>query len=277
MTILLTPFMSCSAKIPIYSVFAAAFFPGKGGLVMFSLYLLGILVSILAAKVMDQEQLSRLLAKRHSLIGWALVILGLYGLWQAMANYFSNFLSDLFGIDFYRLVNYQLPKLVTFLLVIALGIWFIRGPKHSADDEFTGFTPPSNATSDAKASSAEGPAPSGAAPDGSPENRTVSDAVFRMVPELRGRPLMRRSRRERPSKRRSVLALSKAASARECAKQGGTAAFFTFVLDAFASGAFFVAQFTDKGAFLLCPWHSQAYRRRSRPRYRTPASPAPPP
>jgi len=52
MTILLTPFMSCSAKIPIYSVFAAAFFPGKGGLVMFSLYLLGILVSILAAKVM---------------------------------------------------------------------------------------------------------------------------------------------------------------------------------------------------------------------------------
>jgi len=130
---------------------------------------------------MDQEQLSRLLAKRHSLIGWALVILGLYGLWQAMANYFSNFLSDLFGIDFYRLVNYQLPKLVTFLLVIALGIWFIRGPKHSADDEFTGFTPPSNATSDAKASSAEGPAPSGAAPDGSPENRTVSDAVFRMT------------------------------------------------------------------------------------------------
>jgi len=54
MTILLTPFMSCSAKIPIYSVFAAAFFPGKGGLVMFSLYLLGILVSILAAKVMGR-------------------------------------------------------------------------------------------------------------------------------------------------------------------------------------------------------------------------------
>ena len=52
MTILLTPFMSCSAKIPIYSVFAAAFFPGKGGFVMFSLYLLGILVGIFAAKIM---------------------------------------------------------------------------------------------------------------------------------------------------------------------------------------------------------------------------------
>jgi len=130
---------------------------------------------------MDQEQLSRLLAKRHSLIGWALVILGLYGLWQAVADYFSDFLSDLFGTDFYGLVNYQLPKLVTFLLVIALGIWFMRGPKYPADDEFTGFTPPSSAASDVKVSSAKGPAPSGAAPDGSPEYRTVSEAVIRMT------------------------------------------------------------------------------------------------
>ncbi|WP_294853748.1 ferrous iron transport protein B [uncultured Oscillibacter sp.] len=52
MTILLTPFMSCSAKIPIYGVFTAAFFPGKGGLVMSSLYLMGILAGILAAKLL---------------------------------------------------------------------------------------------------------------------------------------------------------------------------------------------------------------------------------
>jgi ferrous iron transport protein B len=52
MTILLTPFMSCSAKIPIYGVFTAAFFPGKGGLVITSLYLMGILAGILAAKLM---------------------------------------------------------------------------------------------------------------------------------------------------------------------------------------------------------------------------------
>ncbi|WP_312280476.1 ferrous iron transport protein B, partial [Oscillibacter sp.] len=52
MTILLTPFMSCSAKIPIYGVFTAAFFPGKGGLVMASLYLMGILAGILAAKLL---------------------------------------------------------------------------------------------------------------------------------------------------------------------------------------------------------------------------------
>ncbi|MDD3347088.1 ferrous iron transport protein B [Oscillibacter sp.] len=52
MTILLTPFMSCSAKIPIYAVFSAAFFPKYAGLVMLSLYLLGILVGIVAAKIL---------------------------------------------------------------------------------------------------------------------------------------------------------------------------------------------------------------------------------
>jgi ferrous iron transport protein B len=53
MTILLTPFMSCSAKIPIYAVFASAFFPGYSGLVMFALYFGGIVVGILAAKVLS--------------------------------------------------------------------------------------------------------------------------------------------------------------------------------------------------------------------------------
>lgn len=46
MTILLTPFMSCTAKLPIYSFFVSVFFPGKGGLIMSGLYLLGILVGI---------------------------------------------------------------------------------------------------------------------------------------------------------------------------------------------------------------------------------------
>ena len=49
MTILLTPFMSCSAKLPIYSFFVSEFFPGKGGLIMSALYVLGILLGILAA------------------------------------------------------------------------------------------------------------------------------------------------------------------------------------------------------------------------------------
>ena len=49
LTILLTPFMSCSAKLPIYSLFAAAFFPEHAALVMVSLYFLGIVVGILMA------------------------------------------------------------------------------------------------------------------------------------------------------------------------------------------------------------------------------------
>ena len=48
-TILLTPFMSCSAKIPIYGFFTSYFFPGHGGLVLICLYLLGILVGIVTA------------------------------------------------------------------------------------------------------------------------------------------------------------------------------------------------------------------------------------
>lgn len=51
MTILLTPFMSCSAKLPIYAFFVSTFFPGKGGFIMSGLYLLGIIIGVLVAHV----------------------------------------------------------------------------------------------------------------------------------------------------------------------------------------------------------------------------------
>ena len=53
MTVLLTPFMSCSAKMPIYAFFAAAFFPGKSALVMTILYFTGVLVGIGFAWILD--------------------------------------------------------------------------------------------------------------------------------------------------------------------------------------------------------------------------------
>ena len=53
MTIMLTPYMSCSAKIPIYAVFAAAFFPGNEAVVMILLYTAGIVVGILSALVLN--------------------------------------------------------------------------------------------------------------------------------------------------------------------------------------------------------------------------------
>ena len=49
MTILLTPFMSCTAKLPIYAFFVNAFYPGKGGLIIVALYVFGIAAGILAA------------------------------------------------------------------------------------------------------------------------------------------------------------------------------------------------------------------------------------
>ena len=49
MTILLTPFMSCTAKLPIYAFFVNAFFPARGGLIMSGLYVLGIVCGILIA------------------------------------------------------------------------------------------------------------------------------------------------------------------------------------------------------------------------------------
>ena len=51
LTVLLTPFMSCSAKIPIYAFLSAAFFPGHGGLVLICLYALGILTGIIIALI----------------------------------------------------------------------------------------------------------------------------------------------------------------------------------------------------------------------------------
>lgn len=49
MTVVLLPFMSCTAKLPIYAFFTAAFFPGKGGLIMVGLYFIGIIIAILTA------------------------------------------------------------------------------------------------------------------------------------------------------------------------------------------------------------------------------------
>ena len=54
MTILLTPFMSCTAKLPIYAFFTAAFFPRHGALVMIGLYLFGIIMGILMALIMKR-------------------------------------------------------------------------------------------------------------------------------------------------------------------------------------------------------------------------------
>ena len=54
MTIFMAPFMSCGARLPVYALFAAAFFPRRAGLVVFSLYLIGIVLAILTGLLLKQ-------------------------------------------------------------------------------------------------------------------------------------------------------------------------------------------------------------------------------
>ncbi|WP_312942245.1 hypothetical protein [Oscillibacter sp.] len=134
----------------------------------------------------DQAQFSRLLAKRHSLVGWLLVLAGLYGMWGMMARPFFDFWSDVFGINLNWLF-YHMPQLVLFLLIIALGIWFIRGPKpRPEDDGFTGFNPPSGTAE--KSAAQKSTVSSDEAEARAPEYRTVSDEVSRIIREEKAAP-----------------------------------------------------------------------------------------
>ncbi|MGD8932421.1 MAG: nucleoside recognition domain-containing protein, partial [Chromatiales bacterium] len=58
LTILMNPFMSCGARLPVYALFAAAFFPSNGQNLVFSLYVIGILVAILTGMIMKRTLLS---------------------------------------------------------------------------------------------------------------------------------------------------------------------------------------------------------------------------
>lgn len=94
---------------------------------------------------MDSRRLEELLNKRHSLIGWVLVAAGLLVLWQNLTHTLYNVLVTLFGSDdawwLYDLMR-SAPRMVVTLLIIALGIWFIRGPKKKPEASIPDFTPP---------------------------------------------------------------------------------------------------------------------------------------
>nr|WP_325298016.1 hypothetical protein [uncultured Dysosmobacter sp.] len=93
---------------------------------------------------LDAEKLDALLKKRHSLIGWGLVVLGIYLLWQRVADWLDDLFAYLFGYDwgFYYSFRYDIPRLAVTILIIALGVWFIRGPKKAKGEDIPAFTPP---------------------------------------------------------------------------------------------------------------------------------------
>lgn len=87
---------------------------------------------------LDSKRLTELLGKRHSVIGWALVLLGGYALWQeVMGRIFRNISSEL-----YYFMRWEVPRIAVTVFVILLGIWFIRGPRKQEPDEEAAFVPP---------------------------------------------------------------------------------------------------------------------------------------
>ena len=79
---------------------------------------------------MDSQRMAELLRRRHSVIGWGLVMIGIYLLYQMLLNQLWWMMGDWFLGDWlYSLLRYDVPRLVMTILVILLGLWFIRGPK----------------------------------------------------------------------------------------------------------------------------------------------------
>ena len=109
MTILLTPFMSCSAKLPIYSLFAAAFFPEHAALVMVSLYFLGIAVGILMA----------ILLKSSVFKGEAVPFV------MELPNYRLPGLKNVVQLLWEKARDF-LPRAFTVIFVATIIIWFLQ-------------------------------------------------------------------------------------------------------------------------------------------------------
>ena len=95
---------------------------------------------------MDSKRLGALLHKLHSLIGWVLVAVGVYMLYDMLMGQLSGLFFGWFGEWLYSFLRYGLPRVVITVLVILLGLWFIRGPKAKAPiEDIPPFTPPTPA------------------------------------------------------------------------------------------------------------------------------------
>ena len=95
---------------------------------------------------MDSRRMNDLLRKRHSLVGWGLVILGVWVFYSTVADWVVDFVGQFFGrldswwID--RILTSDIPRLAVTVGIIALGVWFIRRPKKEKSEDIPAFTPP---------------------------------------------------------------------------------------------------------------------------------------
>jgi len=108
MTIFLTPFMSCSAKIPIYAVFSIAFFPGHSALVMIILYFFGMLIGIIAALVLNMT-----LFKGNPI-----------PFVMELPNYRMPSLKSVFMLVWYKAKDF-LQRAFTVIFLATIIIWFL--------------------------------------------------------------------------------------------------------------------------------------------------------
>jgi len=92
---------------------------------------------------MDSQRLNQLIGKRHSLIGWILVVVGLYNVYHIFASRILSGLRELFPwLDWlYSLLVWDAPRILGTVLIIAVGIWFIKGPK-VPEDGGPAYVPP---------------------------------------------------------------------------------------------------------------------------------------
>ena len=94
---------------------------------------------------LDAQKISDLCGKRHSFVGWGLVIVGICMLFNTiLPRVMSAICEYLFMGDYwlYEIVVHDLPRLVVTIGIIALGVWFIRGPKTAKAEAIPAFTPP---------------------------------------------------------------------------------------------------------------------------------------
>ena len=96
---------------------------------------------------MDSRKLSQILSRRGSLIGWLLMVVGLYNLYRIFAQNILGGLADLFpSLNWlYHLLVWDAPRILGTVFIIALGLWFIKGPKAPKGSDFSdgpSYTPP---------------------------------------------------------------------------------------------------------------------------------------
>ena len=109
LTILLTPFMSCTAKLPIYAFFVSAFFPRQGGLIMTGLYVLGIVMAILVA----------LLYKKTLFKGEAVPFV------MELPNYRLPSLRNVMQLLWEKAKDF-LQKAFSVILIATIAVWFLK-------------------------------------------------------------------------------------------------------------------------------------------------------